>query len=134
MKMGKGENNSLFLDACQNFCLNDGKCKKNSIGYVECLCKEQFSGERCEIRVKSRSSEIGFYSVIVTGCILVIIIIIIVIWMINARSQRDDFSSKLTSLIYSFKHPKLYSKRNRKTIAWARRSFNLQLPLWAGTS
>uniref|UniRef100_A0A914YVY8 Sushi, von Willebrand factor type A, EGF and pentraxin domain-containing protein 1 n=1 Tax=Panagrolaimus superbus TaxID=310955 RepID=A0A914YVY8_9BILA len=91
-KPGYRGNGTVCTDACQNFCLNDGKCKKNSIGYVECVCKEQFSGERCEIRVKSRSSEITFYIVIVVAGILIFIVIFIVIWMINARSQRDDFS------------------------------------------
>jgi len=40
----------FFKDACLNFCLNDGVCRKNKLGHVECSCKENFSGERCEIR------------------------------------------------------------------------------------
>jgi hypothetical protein len=48
-------NSGIFgiADACLNFCLNDGICRKNKLGQVECACKENFSGERCEIRFQA---------------------------------------------------------------------------------
>uniref|UniRef100_A0A0N4VY93 EGF-like domain-containing protein n=2 Tax=Haemonchus TaxID=6288 RepID=A0A0N4VY93_HAEPC len=45
-KPGYRGNGTYCQDACTNYCLNDGVCKKNPVGYVECACKENFSGER----------------------------------------------------------------------------------------
>jgi hypothetical protein len=85
-----------ILDACSNFCLNDGICKKSQIGVVECVCKESFSGERCEIRFQPRTQKISFIIAVVGGVVLLLIIIIIVIWMIGYRYNRADRVQSLT--------------------------------------
>lgn len=78
------------LDACSNFCLNDGVCKKNQIGIVECQCKENFSGERCEIRFQPRTQKIAFITAGIGGVVFLLIIIVIVIWMIGYRYNKSD--------------------------------------------
>uniref|UniRef100_A0A7E4V9G4 Protein crumbs n=1 Tax=Panagrellus redivivus TaxID=6233 RepID=A0A7E4V9G4_PANRE len=91
-KPGYRGNGTVCIDACQNFCLNDGKCKKNPIGFVECLCKEQFSGERCEIRFKPRGNQVMLIIMAIIAVVVVLIALVAVIWMISYRSNRDDFS------------------------------------------
>ncbi|VDM57880.1 unnamed protein product [Angiostrongylus costaricensis] len=63
-KPGFRGNGTYCQDACTNYCLNDGVCKKNPIGYVECACKENFSGERCEVRFQPKSQR---FAIITAG-------------------------------------------------------------------
>lgn len=93
-------NIDIIPDACNNYCLNDGVCKKNQIGFVECACKENFSGERCEIRFQPRTQKIAFITAGIGGIVVLLIVIIIVIWMIGYRYNRTDrISSKLKRLL-----------------------------------
>jgi hypothetical protein len=90
------------LDACSNYCLNDGQCKKNQIGIVECACKENFSGERCELRFAPRTQKIAFITAGIGGVVMLLIIIVIVVWMIGYRYNRSDrVSSKFITKYYS---------------------------------
>ena len=89
-KPGFRGNGTHCSDACTNFCLNDGVCKKNQIGVVECICKETFSGERCEIRFQPRTQKIAFITAGISGVVMLLIIIVIVIWMIGYRYNRVD--------------------------------------------
>ncbi|KAK6026179.1 GCC2 and GCC3, partial [Ostertagia ostertagi] len=62
-KPGYRGNGTYCQDACTNYCLNDGVCKKNPVGYVECACKENFSGERLTsiLYITEAPRPIGFY-------------------------------------------------------------------------
>lgn len=95
-KPGYRGNGTHCTDACNNFCLNDGICKKNHVGFVECVCKENFSGERCEIRFQPRTQKIALITAGIGGVVLILIVIVVIIWMISFRFNRvDDFSCML---------------------------------------
>ncbi|KAK6046749.1 EGF-like domain protein, partial [Cooperia oncophora] len=87
----------LFSDACTNYCLNDGVCKKNPVGYVECACKENFSGERCEVRFQPKSQRVAMITAGIGGVVAILVVIVIVIFMISFRFNRSevDFADKV---------------------------------------
>ncbi|VDO90732.1 unnamed protein product [Haemonchus placei] len=77
-------------DACTNYCLNDGVCKKNPVGYVECACKENFSGERCEVRFQPKSQRVAMITAGIGGIVAILVVIVIVIFMISFRFNRSE--------------------------------------------
>ncbi|WKY06023.1 hypothetical protein Q1695_006319 [Nippostrongylus brasiliensis] len=89
-KPGFRGNGTYCQDACTNYCLNDGVCKKNPVGYVECVCKENFSGERCEVRFQPRSQRIAIITAGIGGVVAVLVVIVIVIFMISFRFNRSE--------------------------------------------
>ncbi|KHJ82280.1 EGF-like domain protein, partial [Oesophagostomum dentatum] len=96
-KPGYRGNGTFCQDACTNYCLNDGVCKKNPVGYVECACKENFSGERCEVRFQPKSQRVAIITAGIGGVVAVLVVIVIVIFMISFRFNRTetDFGDKL---------------------------------------
>lgn len=72
-------------DACLHFCLNDGQCRKNQLGYVECACKENFSGERCELRFQPRSQKVMRAVLWILGVVALLILSVAVVWCISQR-------------------------------------------------
>ena len=70
--------NVLSSDACVNYCLNDGICRKDTQGNEECQCKENFSGVRCEIRFQPRSQALIYILVSVVAIALIFIAIVVV--------------------------------------------------------
>lgn len=60
-------------------------CKKNPVGYVECVCKENFSGERCEVRFQPKTQKVAYITGGIGGVVAILIIIVIIIWMISFR-------------------------------------------------
>ncbi|KAL3983031.1 EGF-like domain family protein [Acanthocheilonema viteae] len=93
-KPGYKGNGTHCQDACNNFCLNDGTCKKNPIGYVECICKENFSGDRCEVRFQARTQKVALITAGIGGVVTILVIIVIIIWMISYRFNRVEDSSE----------------------------------------
>ncbi|VDD92750.1 unnamed protein product, partial [Enterobius vermicularis] len=89
-KPGYKGNGTHCQDACNNYCLNDGICKKNPIGYVECICKENFSGERCEARLQLRTQKVALITAGIGGIVAILVIIVVIIWMISYRFNRAD--------------------------------------------
>ncbi|CAJ0918182.1 unnamed protein product, partial [Mesorhabditis belari] len=87
-KPGYRGNGTHCYDACTNFCLNDGVCKKTPTGHVECLCKDNFRGERCEVRFTPRSQRVAQISVGVGAVVCVLILVVCLIYMISCRSNR----------------------------------------------
>ncbi|KAF8374256.1 clec-78, partial [Pristionchus pacificus] len=87
-KPGYRGNGTHCYDACQNFCLNDGVCKKNPIGFVECVCKETFTGERCEHRFQPKGQKVAIVTATIGAIVALLIVIVIVIFMINFRTNR----------------------------------------------
>ncbi|KAI1733257.1 EGF-like domain-containing protein [Ditylenchus destructor] len=83
-------NGTHCRDACINRCLNDGICRKNQLGHPECVCKENFSGEVCQIRFQPRSQKIAYITAGIGGVVLLLILIVVVIWMISFRFNRND--------------------------------------------
>ncbi|KAK5968579.1 EGF domain-containing protein [Trichostrongylus colubriformis] len=77
-------------DACTNYCLNDGVCEKNPVGYVECACKENFSGERCEVRFQPKSQRVAMITAGIGGVVAILVVIVIVIFMISFRFSRSE--------------------------------------------
>ncbi|KAL3108453.1 hypothetical protein niasHT_015375 [Heterodera trifolii] len=94
-------------DACLNFCLNDGICRKNRLGHVECQCKENFSGERCEIRFQPRSQKLAYWTGSIVSVVFLLIIIVVVIWMISLRFNRS--SSSEAKFMSSLEKPSVFS-------------------------
>ncbi|CAD5227116.1 unnamed protein product [Bursaphelenchus xylophilus] len=92
-KPGFRGNGTVCTDACLNFCLNDGICKKNNLGYVECNCKENFSGERCEIRFQPRTQKIMHATLCIGFLVFLAIVIIVAVWGIRQRFKKDDVGS-----------------------------------------
>ncbi|ETN78501.1 EGF-like domain protein [Necator americanus] len=88
-KPGYRGNGTYCQDACTNYCLNDGVCKKNPVGYVECACKENFSGERCEVRFQPKSQRVAIITAGIGGIVAVLVVIVIVIFMISFRFNRS---------------------------------------------
>lgn len=71
--------------------MNDGLCRKNKItSREECVCKENFSGDRCEIRYQPRSQQFLFWMLSVAGVVILLIIIVFVIGMISLRFNRPE--------------------------------------------
>ncbi|VDK85251.1 unnamed protein product [Onchocerca ochengi] len=93
-KPGYKGNGTHCQDACNNFCLNDGTCKKNPIGYVECICKENFSGDRCEVRFQARTQKVALITAGIGGVVTILVIIVVIIWMISYRFNRVEDSSE----------------------------------------
>ncbi|GMT25305.1 hypothetical protein PFISCL1PPCAC_16602, partial [Pristionchus fissidentatus] len=87
-KPGYRGNGTHCYDACQNFCLNDGVCKKNPIGFVECVCKETFTGERCEHRFQAKGQKMVIVTATIGAIVALLILIAIVIIMITFRTNR----------------------------------------------
>uniref|UniRef100_A0A183C3F6 EGF-like domain-containing protein n=1 Tax=Globodera pallida TaxID=36090 RepID=A0A183C3F6_GLOPA len=94
-------------DACLNFCLNDGICRKNRLGHVECQCKENFSGERCEIRFQPRSQKLAYWTGTIVSVVFLLIIVVVVIWMISLRFSRS--SSSEAKFMSSLEKPSVFS-------------------------
>lgn len=87
-KPGFKGNGTSCQDACINFCLNGGVCKKNPVGQVECQCKEHFTGERCEARYQPKQEKVAQIAGGIGGGVGFLIIIVVVIWMICFRFNR----------------------------------------------
>ncbi|CAL2041927.1 unnamed protein product [Caenorhabditis brenneri] len=100
-KPGYRGNGTHCTDACTDFCLNDGICKKNNIGNVECICKEHFSGDRCELRFQTSNSKMWIATVI-GGVVVIGIIVVIIVFMISFRfnqvQDNNEKSSNFTDL------------------------------------
>ncbi|KAK5965800.1 EGF domain protein, partial [Trichostrongylus colubriformis] len=89
-KPGFRGNGTYCQDACTNYCLNDGVCEKNPVGYVECACKENFSGERCEVRFQPKSQRVAMITAGIGGVVAILVVIVIVIFMISFRFSRSE--------------------------------------------
>ncbi|KAK0398751.1 hypothetical protein QR680_002734 [Steinernema hermaphroditum] len=87
-KPGYRGNGTYCEDACKNFCLNDGTCKKNPVGYVECVCKEGFSGERCEVHAHQDQVRYSYVLFGIGATAAIIVIIVAIVWMIIFRAHR----------------------------------------------
>uniref|UniRef100_A0A8R1HK39 Sushi, von Willebrand factor type A, EGF and pentraxin domain-containing protein 1 n=1 Tax=Caenorhabditis japonica TaxID=281687 RepID=A0A8R1HK39_CAEJA len=104
-KPGYRGNGTHCSDACNDFCLNDGICKKNNIGNVECICKENFSGDRCELRFQSKATRITYIVVGIASVVGILIVIVVIVFMISFRfnkiqdntEKRTDFSELSSS-------------------------------------
>lgn len=93
-KPGFRGNGTVCEDACIDYCLNDGNCKKHPTGVVECECKEHFTGQRCEIRFQPSQQKVTYIAGGVGGVVAILIVLVILIWMICFRYARS-FSSCL---------------------------------------
>ncbi|CAI4229466.1 unnamed protein product [Auanema sp. JU1783] len=89
-KPGYIGNGTYCKDACNNFCLNDGVCKKNPVGLVECVCKDYFTGERCEERVQQSSQKFTLIMAAIGGVVVVLVAIVSIVYMISCRFNRLD--------------------------------------------
>ncbi len=58
------------------------------------MCKENFGGERCELRVAARSQRLAFVSAAIGGVVAILVIIVIIIWMISFRFNRQPEPEK----------------------------------------
>ena len=80
------------MDKCDNFCKNDGVCKKQKItGEPYCQCIGSYTGLQCE-------SQSNFAYIVggSAGFIVFLILLVLLIWMICARtSRRRDSASKV---------------------------------------
>lgn len=84
-KPGFQGNGTHCQDACIDYCLNGGVCKKNAVGQVECACREHFEGRRCEARYQPKTEKVAHIAGGIGGSVAILIIIVIVIWMICFR-------------------------------------------------
>lgn len=41
----------VTADKCENFCQNNGVCKKNEEGEPYCVCSGSFTGNKCHVSV-----------------------------------------------------------------------------------
>uniref|UniRef100_A0AC35U7X4 Sushi, von Willebrand factor type A, EGF and pentraxin domain-containing protein 1 n=1 Tax=Rhabditophanes sp. KR3021 TaxID=114890 RepID=A0AC35U7X4_9BILA len=87
-KPGYRGNGTVCIDSCTNYCLNDGICKKTPLGHVECICKETFSGERCEVKAQQKQQKVVLIATIIGGIVMLMIIIVTIIWMISFRYRK----------------------------------------------
>ncbi|CAB3409320.1 unnamed protein product [Caenorhabditis bovis] len=96
-KPGYRGNGTHCTDACNDYCMNDGICKKNNIGNVECICKEYFSGERCELKFAPKTAKMTVIGMFVGGVVLILIIIVVIIFMISFRFNQVQDNVEKTS-------------------------------------
>ncbi|CAD6196232.1 unnamed protein product [Caenorhabditis auriculariae] len=98
-KTGYRGNGTHCTDACNDYCLNDGVCKKNALGSVECVCKEYFSGDRCELRQQQKMQKMTMLGVAIGALVTVAILVAIIIFMIYTRfTQVHDVDEKSSQL------------------------------------
>ncbi|CAI5447536.1 unnamed protein product [Caenorhabditis angaria] len=94
-KPGYRGNGTHCSDACNDFCLNDGICKKNNLGNVECICKEYFSGDRCELRFQPKTAKMSLIAMAIGGVVVILIVIVVIVFMISFRfNQVQDQPEK----------------------------------------
>uniref|UniRef100_A0A915IUL4 Sushi, von Willebrand factor type A, EGF and pentraxin domain-containing protein 1 n=1 Tax=Romanomermis culicivorax TaxID=13658 RepID=A0A915IUL4_ROMCU len=89
-KPGFRGNGTYCEDACSDFCLNDGLCKKDPRGVPQCECKQNFQGEKCEIRFQPSQQKVSFIAGGVGGVVTILVVMVVVIWMICFRFQKDS--------------------------------------------
>lgn len=67
-------------DACDNYCENQGVCRKDNKGNPSCHCSGSFTGKHC----KEKSAFFYVAGSIATG-VVIIIFMVLIVWMICAR-------------------------------------------------
>ncbi|CAJ0565014.1 unnamed protein product, partial [Mesorhabditis spiculigera] len=117
-KPGFRGNGTHCYDACTNFCLNDGHCKKSPTGQVECLCKDNFRGERCEVRFVVRSQRV--IQIIVGVCVVggVLIAVVCIIYMISCRSNRYSLLTDSAHSNFLFARPQALASEAPRPIGY----------------
>ncbi|XP_071520140.1 uncharacterized protein uif isoform X2 [Panulirus ornatus] len=77
---GSGEHCS---DKCENFCENNGICKKDKDGEAYCTCSGSFTGSNCQIK-----SDFTYIAGGIAGAVVFLILIVLLVWMICIRATR----------------------------------------------
>lgn len=78
------------LDNCNNFCKNEGECKKDNVGMPFCECTGSFTGKKCQTK-----SQFLFVASGVAGAAVFIIILVLLVWMICLRSTKKQDTKKI---------------------------------------
>ncbi|CAL4150116.1 unnamed protein product [Meganyctiphanes norvegica] len=88
-KIGFTGNGTECTDNCNNFCENNGVCKKEDssdplkTGKPFCVCIGSFTGTRCQ-----KKSDFTYIAGGIAGAVVFIIILVLLVWMICIRATR----------------------------------------------
>ncbi|PAV63646.1 hypothetical protein WR25_05809 [Diploscapter pachys] len=118
-------NGTHCVDACNDYCLNDGICKKNPPEIIECDCNEHFNGPRCEFRIQPKSQKVTLITAAIGGVVAILVAIVIIIFMISFRFNRasDTVPEKSVGLDADIPHSNfLYTTRPSLSESLAARS------------
>ncbi|XP_064091137.1 sushi, von Willebrand factor type A, EGF and pentraxin domain-containing protein 1-like isoform X2 [Macrobrachium nipponense] len=70
-------------DKCENFCENNGLCKKDDQGNPFCVCVGSFTGSQCKVK-----SDFTYIAGGIAGAVVFFILIALLVWMICIRATR----------------------------------------------
>ncbi|XP_045124302.1 sushi, von Willebrand factor type A, EGF and pentraxin domain-containing protein 1-like isoform X1 [Portunus trituberculatus] len=70
-------------DKCENFCQNNGVCKKDDDGEPYCVCSGSFTGNKCHVK-----SDFTYIAGGIAGAVVFLILIVLLVWMICIRATR----------------------------------------------
>nr|XP_027224933.1 uncharacterized protein LOC113817130 isoform X1 [Penaeus vannamei] len=82
-KPGYNGTGEYCVDNCDNFCENNGLCKKNEDGEPYCVCSGSFTGSRCHLK-----SDFTYIAGGIAGAVVFVILIVLLVWMICIRATR----------------------------------------------
>jgi len=88
-KTGFSGNGTECRDNCENFCENNGVCKKEDsndasrAGKPYCVCIGSFTGNKCQ-----KKSDFTYIAGGIAGAVVFIIILVLLVWMICIRATR----------------------------------------------
>ncbi|XP_063614589.1 sushi, von Willebrand factor type A, EGF and pentraxin domain-containing protein 1-like isoform X2 [Penaeus indicus] len=82
-KPGYNGTGEYCVDNCENYCENNGMCRKNENGEPYCVCSGSFTGNRCHLK-----SDFTYIAGGIAGAVVFVILIVLLVWMICIRATR----------------------------------------------
>ncbi|CAK9296951.1 unnamed protein product [Gordionus sp. m RMFG-2023] len=105
-KIGYLGDGHFCKDSCDNFCLNNGICKKNEFNIQYCDCSESFSGLICADR--NRTRELKFIVGGISGSVIFLVLIVFILWMICVKNSAKSSKKRRHNNFKGVSHPDMY--------------------------